>query len=215
MLDGDEVTCTLSGQVEGNLVSLEDTVSVTGVIVSFQVMDGNDGSSRFNGTQDTIVVLFVGQTDEDWLVTEEFGHDLGLTGNGGLDLVVAHLEKVPGGFGTDTDQVTVSGDTRNGFLDVGIGEVLGGQVESGLDLLVAEVVEELTSVIGRSVIESKGDNPVGLTAVSDGSLSHGDESSENKSVKIHVSLGVVRLRWAPIYTRLRCHVDLIVVMEMT
>ena len=78
------------------------------------------------------------------------------------------------------------GDTLNGFLDVRVGEVLGGEMESGLDLLVAQVVQELSGVIGRSVVESEGDNTRTLTAVLDGSVGSGKECGKNKSkIKIH------------------------------
>lgn len=188
MLNGNEATSTRTGKVQGNLVSLEDTTSVTSVIVCFQVVNGDNGTGGFDGTQDTVVVLLVGQTDEDRLVAQEFSHDLGLTGDGGLDLVFAHLEEIPGGFGAQTDQVTVTGNTHNGFLDVGICEVLSGQVEGGLDLLVTEGVQELTSVISRSVVEGEGNDTVSLTAVLDGSLSDSKEGSKNESkVEVHLS----------------------------
>ena len=181
VLDRNEATSTLSGKLKGNLVSLQDAVSVSSVIVGFQVVDGNHGTSGFNGRQGLVVVLLVGQADEDRLVADELSHDLGLTGNGGTDLISAHGEQIPRGFSAQTDQVTSTGNALNDLLDVGISQVLGGQVEGGLGVLAVKDVQELSGIIGRAVIEGESNNTTTLTGVTDGSVSKGEESSKNES----------------------------------
>lgn len=133
-------------------------------------MNGDDGAGRFNGTQNTVIILLVGETDELGIVAQELGHDVSLTGNGSLDLIIGHLEEIPGWLCSQPDKMALRSDALNGFLDVRVGEVLGGKMECGLDLLVAQVIQELTGVIGGSVVEGECHHTVRLAAINDGSL---------------------------------------------
>lgn len=181
VLDGDEATSTLTSQLEGDLVGLQDAVGVTSVIVGFQVVNGNNGTSSFNSSQSTVVIFLVGQANEDRVVTNELGHDLRLAGNGGLDLIGAHGEQVPGGFSAETNQVTRTRDALDDLLDVGISQVLSGQVEGDLGTLGVQSVQELVGVISWTIIEGEGNNTATLTGVANGSVSKREERNENKS----------------------------------
>lgn len=163
------------------MIGLQDAVSVASVIISFQVVHSDNSTGGFDGRQGLVVVLLVRQTNQDWMISNELSHDLGLTSNGGTDLIGAHGEQVPAGFGTETNQVTSTGNALDNFLDVGISQVLGGQVEGDLGVLAVQVVQQLGGIISWAVIECEGDNSAPLTGVTDGSLGEGEKSGKNKS----------------------------------
>lgn len=74
----------------------------------------------------------------------------------------------------------------DGLLDIGIGQVLCGEMEGGLDFLIAEMIQKLSSVVSGSIVEGEGNDTVGLAAIANSGFSDRKECSKNKSeIKIH------------------------------
>ena len=171
------------GQLEG----VVDAVGIAGVVVGLHVVLGDDQAGALNGAHDAVVPALVRQADELWVITDKVAHDVGGAGDGGLDLVIAHLEQVPRGVRADTDQMATRRNALDHGLHVGVRQVLRGQVEGDVRVLLLQDVQQLAGVLGGAVVERHGEHAGALALVDDLGGGHGGRKQREEE-ELHCSL---------------------------